>query len=287
MKQTVQGEMPAPIQRVIDYIDHHLDEELSLDRLSQVAHISRFHFHRQFSAWTGMTLARVIQLQRLKRASWQLVFDPQLRIIDIALEAGFDSPEAFARAFRKAFSQTPSDFRQNPQWQPWVEKYKALPFRGKRDQQVQIVDYPETRLAVYRHHGDPALIYQSVQHFIAYRRSVGLAPDKTRTFNLIYMDPEQVEPEAFYIDLACSLTANRIPAGEGIVEGLIPGGRCALLRHHGTLENIGDSVRYLYCDWLPQSGEQLRDDPCFFHHLTLIPQVHEHKNITDIYLPLC
>ena len=286
MNQIEQDALPAPIQRVIDYIDQNLDEDLSLDRLSQVAHISRFHFHRQFSAWTGMPLARVIQLQRLKRASWQLAFEPDSRITDIALDAGYESPEAFARAFRKAFNQTPSSFRQKPQWQPWVETYKALPFRGKREQQVQIVDYPETRLAVYRHHGDPALIYQSVQQFIAYRRSVGLPPDRTRTFNLIYMDPEQVAPEAFYMDFACSLLGDRVPPGEGVVAGTIPGGRCVLLRHHGTLDNVGDSVRYLYCDWLPESGEQLRDDPCFFHHQTLIPHVREHENITDIYLPL-
>lgn len=50
---------------------------------------------------------KFIQLSRLKRASFQLAFEPDLKIIEIALQAGFDSPEAFTRAFKRSFDQTP------------------------------------------------------------------------------------------------------------------------------------------------------------------------------------
>lgn len=67
---------------------------------------------------------------------------------------------------------------------------------------------------------------------------------------------------------------------------MIPGGRCAVVRHHGSHERIAESIYPLYREWLPQSGEELRDFPLFFHYLNLIPEVEEHELVTDIYLPL-
>jgi transcriptional regulator, AraC family len=69
--------------RVFDYIDKHLDEPLLLERLSEVAHFSPFHFHRQFSAYCGLPPGRYIQLMRLKRASYRLAFNPHEKVIDM------------------------------------------------------------------------------------------------------------------------------------------------------------------------------------------------------------
>lgn len=71
-----------------------------------------------------------------------------------------------------------------------------------------------------------------------------------------------------------------------MITKVIPGGRCALLRHIGTDENIGESVNYLYAQWLPLSGEELRDFPLFFQRVSFFPDVPEHEAIADIYLPL-
>jgi len=105
-------------ERVFDFIDQNLDTDLSVERLSQVAHFSKHHFHRQFSIHAGISVAKYVQLKRLKRASYQLAFDERSRVIDIALTAGFESPESFARAFRHTFGQTPTQFRKQPAWKP-------------------------------------------------------------------------------------------------------------------------------------------------------------------------
>ena len=86
------------ISKVLDYISQHLDEELSLDTLCQLASFSRYHFHRQFSAYTGISLGRMVQLQRLRRAALQLVFARDLSVTDIAFAAGFANAESFARS---------------------------------------------------------------------------------------------------------------------------------------------------------------------------------------------
>jgi len=96
---------------VLDHIDAHLDDDLDVDRLSRVAAFSKYHFHRQFSAAFGLTVHRYLQLMRLKRASYRLAYRDADRITDIALDTGYDSPDAFARAFRKRLGQSPSSFR--------------------------------------------------------------------------------------------------------------------------------------------------------------------------------
>ncbi|WP_342345769.1 AraC family transcriptional regulator [Shewanella dokdonensis] len=94
------------ILRVCEYIQQHLDDALDAEQLSDVAACSRFHFHRVFMAFMGLSTTRYIQLAKLRRASFRLAFE-QHKIIDIALEAGFSSSEAFTRAFKNCFVQTP------------------------------------------------------------------------------------------------------------------------------------------------------------------------------------
>src|SRR6187399_736152 len=105
------------MQRVLDYVDRHLDDDLDLDLLSGVAAFSKFHFHRQFTATFGLSVHRYVQLARTKRASHQLAYMGAQSVTDIAMDAGYDAPDAFARAFRQRFGQSPSSFRKSPDWE--------------------------------------------------------------------------------------------------------------------------------------------------------------------------
>ena len=281
------------MQNVFDYINDHLYDHLSVDELSQVAHFSKYHFHRQFSEYYGVSVIKYIQLMRLKRASYQLVFRHRYRIIDIAMNAGFDNAESFSRAFKKMFGQTPSQFRKKPQWDPWHEKFYFLDNervqrmkKGTHNNQVNIVDFKETKVAVLEHLGPPERINDSVRKFIAWRKENQLSPQKSATYNLLYDDPALTDPEQFRMDICAAIKTDVKENTYGIITKVIPSGRCAVLRHIGANENIRESVSYLYGSWLPESGQELRDFPCFFHRVNLFPDVPEHEMITDIYLPL-
>ncbi|WHO40906.1 AraC family transcriptional regulator [Sphingobium sp. AP49] len=102
------------MQRVLDHIDRHLDDHLDLDAISSVAAFSKYHFHRQFSAIFGLSVHRYVQLARMKRAAYRLAYRHGQMITAIALDAGYDAPDAFARAFRRNFGQSPSSFRSSP-----------------------------------------------------------------------------------------------------------------------------------------------------------------------------
>lgn len=277
----------ARFERVFEYIDRHLFEPLSVDELSQQAHFSKFHFQRQFSAHTGLSTTRYIQLLRLRKASYQLVFQERRPITEIALETGFGNAESFSRAFKKCFGQTPTQFRNQPAWQPWNERMHLPQRLRSRYMQVNVVEFSETLVAALEHRGSPNLVMDTVKHFIAWRKQSGLSPiASSRTFGIAYDDPTVTPPDVFRFDV-CGEVEQSVPANpQGVVNKRIPGGRCAVVRHLGSTDRISDSVYYLFRDWLPDSGEELRDFPLFFQYIKRVPETPEHEQITDIYLPL-
>jgi AraC family transcriptional regulator len=277
----------AKFNRVFDYIDKHLGEGLTVDLLSQVANFSKYHFHRQFSEYAGISVFRYIQMMRLKRASYRLVFNKLEKITDIALDARFENPESFSRAFKNTFGQTPSEFRRSPAWKPWNERYQ-LPIReGEKSMEVKVVEFEKTKVAVLEHRGSPGSVNDSVGIFIEWRKASGLSPVKSsETFGIVYDNPDTTEPEQFRFDICGSVSEDVPDNPQRVVNKVIPGGRCAVIRHLGSHDRIGDSAYFLYRDWLPESGEELRDFPLYFHYRNLLPETPEHELVTDIYLPL-
>src|SRR5688572_10376073 len=102
--------------RVLAHIEAHPEQPPSIDDLSGIAAFSRYHFHRQFSGFLGMSAYRYVQFMRMRRASWRLAYRPEMSVNEIALATGYEGPEAFARAFRQFSGQSPSEFRAAPDW---------------------------------------------------------------------------------------------------------------------------------------------------------------------------
>jgi len=273
--------------KVLDYIESNLGEPLSTEHLSQVANFSKFHFHRQFAEYIGTSVGRYILLLRLRRASYQLAFERQNKIIDIALDAGFENPESFTRAFRNTFGQSPSEFRRQADWESWHERYRFRIPERKQTMQVEIVDFKTTRIAVMEHCGPSERVNDSVGQFIAWRKESGLSPkESSRAFGIVYDNPDTTEPAQFRFDIGGEVNDAVPPNPQGVVTKSIPGGRCARVRHYGSHARISESIYPLYRNWLPESGEELRDFPLYFHYLKLMPETPEHELVTDIYLPL-
>lgn len=283
----------ARFRKVLEYIDDHLDEDIPVERLSSVAAFSKYHFHRQFTLLFGISVYRYVQLNRLKRAAYQLAFRNPSQIIDIALASGYEGPEAFSRAFKKSVGQSPSEFRKQPQWEPWYATYQPLSelrinhmkSENKADQ-VKIINFKDTKVATFEHRGASKLIGNSIRKFIEWRKQNNLPPSVSATFNIVYADPVETDPDDYRIDLCASTERDVADNQFGIVGKTIPGGRCAVLRHIGSDDNLRETVTYLYLEWLPQSGEELRDFPLYFQRVSLFPDVPEHEAVTDVFLPL-
>ncbi|MGA2215728.1 MAG: GyrI-like domain-containing protein [Bryobacteraceae bacterium] len=150
---------------------------------------------------------------------------------------------------------------------------------------VQIVHFPETKVAVLEHRGPPDLEYETVRKLIEWRRANGLHPERHRSYGIHYNDPRKTPPEEYRVDFCVSVDHDVPSNPEGVLNKTIPAGRCALVRHFGSRENVS-AAEYLYEVWFPASGEMLRDFPIFFHYVNVGPNVQENEMITDVYLPL-
>jgi len=102
------------IQRAIDYIEANLETDISLKDVSTAAFSSLSYFHRVFYYLTGYTLKEYIRKRRLAKAAFELV-NTNKQIIDIALNSFYESPESFARAFKKQYNLSPRQFRNEKQ----------------------------------------------------------------------------------------------------------------------------------------------------------------------------
>lgn len=281
----------ARMQRVLDHIDRRLDGDLDLDAVSAVAAFSKFHFHRQFTATFGLSLHRYVQLMRMKRASCQLADGGGQSITEIAMDAGYNAPDAFARAFRQRFGQSPSSFRKAPDWEPWLAAFQPLNSARSKLMQtaftpadVTLREVAPTRVAVFEHRGDPSALDATIQRFIAWRKASGLSPRTNPTFNVWHSERQPADPADYGMDL-CVGTDGPIEArGEAVTEGEIPGGRCAVLRVTGDTHNLEPAALYLYRDWLPASGEEMRDFPIYCQRF--FPGAPEEGGAVELFLPL-
>ncbi len=110
----------------------------------------------------------------------------------------------FLAALKIFFTQSPRGFRLQPNWELWQKEYQgALALRNNNmhldeNVQVELVHYPATPIAVLQHRGAPNLLGNSIAQFIRWRKENALPPCKSKTFNLIYDDPNANNTVSLY-----------------------------------------------------------------------------------------
>ncbi|WP_028301313.1 AraC family transcriptional regulator [Oceanospirillum beijerinckii] len=104
------GLSPYTQRQVLDYIEHHLDQALTLLQLAEVAHLSEYHFARMFKRSVGMAPHQYVTQRRLNLAS-RLLLNPELTLAEIALRCGFSSQSHFSNRFKAFYGVTPAGYR--------------------------------------------------------------------------------------------------------------------------------------------------------------------------------
>ena len=151
---------------------------------------------------------------------------------------------------------------------------------------VNILIFPETKVAAIEHHGSPALEHDTARKLIAWKIEHRLLDQsKYRSYGVHYTDPLTTPASKHRVDFCLSFGEEVAPNPYGILTKVIPSRRCAFARDVGSRSNNKAAV-YLYETWLPQSGESPGDFPIFFHYVNVGPNVREEEMITDVYLPL-
>ena len=151
---------------------------------------------------------------------------------------------------------------------------------------VSIRDVPPTPVAVMEQRGDRATFGDTRERFIAWRKAAGLSPETSPTFMIFRSERNPAVAADYSVDLCVGTDMPIGPNDEGMKSGVIPGGRCAVLRVGHNTNNMEPAALYLYRDWLPASGEEVRDFPLYCQRLSFFPEVPEHEAVAELFLPL-
>lgn len=103
---------PDVLSATLAWIEQHLHEPLSVQAIAIEAGLSPYHYSRLFTARMGRSVMAYVRGRRLLSSARRLVSEPDLRIIDLAFDSGFESQEAYTRAFKRIFGVAPARFRQ-------------------------------------------------------------------------------------------------------------------------------------------------------------------------------
>ena len=269
------------LERVIDHIGAHLDEPLDLEQLAAVACFSPYHFHRIYRAMTGETAADTLRRLRLHRAAGELV-EGHPAIERIARRAGYGSVAAFARAFRAGYGIPPAAYRK----QGRLVLPSPLPNATETAMyDVSVRDLQPARLAALRHTGSYLEIGTTFERLFAWAAGRGLMGPLTRAIGVYYDDPDGTPAEALRSDAGISVGPDvTLDNGMRILE--VAGSRHAVLHHQGPYAELNKAYRWLYREWLPQSGEHCADRPIFEEYLNNPRTLPPEQWLTDICLPL-
>jgi len=251
-----------PAQKALWYIESHLAGPLTLDEISNVAGISRFHMVRAFAAATGLSVIRYVRARRLSEAARALAAGAP-DILDVALNADYGSHEAFTRAFRDHFGVTPETVRattcldklrlQEPILMESTAFDTIAPPRFETGKAMLVAGVGD-RFSHDNGAGIPGLwqcFHQYVQNFpgrigqVAY----GVCTNGDDAGNFDYIAGVEV---ADFSDLPREFSRVRIAEQ-----------RYAVFTHTDHISTIRRTINTIWNHWLPTSGHKMADAPTF------------------------
>ncbi len=247
---------PQRVVRVANYIHAHLEQDLEPAALANLADFSLHHFHRVFRGMTGESVMGFVRRLRLERAAQQLKFSAA-PVTDVAFASGYNSHEAFTRAFRARFGMPPAEYR---------SRESAIADPVQCDCEVR--DEPARVAFALRHVGPYDGCDAVWGALYAWAHSSGVANHEQAALGLCYDDPDVTEAARIRYD-ACIVVPKAVanPAvitefpAENMSVRVVPAGRYAIAVHRGPYDSIHSTYLGLLGRWLPHRGVELADEP--------------------------
>jgi len=271
------------MDKVLRWIEENMDKDLNIEKLSEIACYSKFHFHRLFRAYAGENVIAFRKRLLLERAAHQLVYS-QSNITEIAFNAGYDNQSSFNKAFRKKFDNSPSEFRNKK----LIVNNDPLPeLNVEIAMKPEIKEIPTLHLICVRKQGSykdaSADAWGALMGF-AYSNKI--MKKETKLIGISYDNPEVTNPEQIRYD-ACITVDSDVKLDSEVKKIEIKKGRYAVFLHKGSYDKFSQTYAEIFNHWLPESGYELRDKPCFEIYLNRDPRRTKPENLkTEIYVPI-
>jgi AraC family transcriptional regulator len=290
------------INKVMDYVDAHLAEDLNLNILCDIAGFSQFHFHRIFSAITGESLWQFVKRCRIEKAAWLLLQNKEVPVSQIGYDCGFNSSAVFSRCFKDRFGVTPGSFRaerknsknyqsnsKNSQSDMLSRQYvcRVESINNNAMKILKSIDLkmmPEMHLIYARHQGafdQIGLVYEKLFRWAGPR---GYLNENTKTITVYHDNPEITEIDKVRQSAGIVVSEEVKPEGE-FGKLTVPSGEYLVGGFEIDVTEFSQAWDAV-CLALTESGYEPRDGfPYELYHKD--PNDHpEHKFVLDICIPV-
>ena len=298
MKPTTRDDYRQRIETVLRHVCDHLDEPLRPDDLARIACFSPHHFHRIFRGMVGESLAGFVRRMRLERAALRLR-GTRDTVLEVALDSGYTAHEPFTRAFKRAFGESPAAFRDRAP-SPFPMTPNGIHFGGALPPlpydlpvgdptmlDVDLRTLDPFHLAAIRHVGPYTGVGPVFERVVGWAAMRGLLGPDTLTVGIFHDDPQAVPEKELRSDAGIQVKGDVSPdpeAGVDIVE--VPGGEYAVATLKGSYEQLPQAYGWLVGQWLPSSGREADDRPCFEVYRNSPADTAPEELLTEIHLPL-
>ena len=285
-------QLKQQLQTLIDYIETHLEEELTLDDLASVVGYSPYHLHHIFTAFTNQSLGGYIRKRRLSRAvRW--IQGTDMRITDIAIRCGYQTSAAFSKGFRQEFGISPSELRKN---KPFLLLHDQLSLKMDIARSIKmefrVIAKSEQRVLTVERKGqidhnfmktadkaffilDNYIRYNKLRSFVGY--CLGITPDDT-----LCETPQNNRYIAGYF-----ITRElNFPEHKEVKQIVLPAGKFAVFEHHGEYDTLWKTWKAIYHDWLPNCEYTPRDALPYEVYVRNRFEYRKEDILTEIYIPI-
>ena len=286
---------------VFEYIADHLDEDLSLNRIADVAHFSPFHFHRVFKYLTGERLNQYINRQRVEKAALALLHK-DWPMTEIADRYGFGNPTSFSRAFKKFYNQSPTTFRKsnlptyskigqvegkNSQDQESYERYFSIINHLKNwinmNAKIEVKEMPKMNLAFITTIGIHNLS-SNYERLVKWATPKGLINDKTKMITVYHDSLKITEPGKARMSAAVLLQSPQSTDGEVSLR-TIERHTCVVGSFEIGLDEFEKSWTSLFI-WMNEQGYEKAIDAPFEIYHNNFNEHPERKALVDFCIPV-
>lgn len=282
MKNITYNDYVQRINKVVAYINNHLDETLELKTLANEAALSDFHFHRIFKALKGEAIGGYITRLRLE-ATARLLRYTALTIEEIAFNIGYETPASLSKAFKKQYGISPTEYRTNKD--TYIMKKEIInPDLALKEPKIVTLE-PKNLIYVALTGAYGSLDYgKAYEQLWAVIKAQKLFTKGIESICISYDDPKITESSLQRSDVCLAIHKPATPQEEVSCKTLA-GGKYAVFFYQGSYENLSQ-VYDTAVRWVIDHQYTLREEPFFEKYLNDARRTPKEKLKTEIYIPI-
>ena len=278
MKNITYNDYVQRINKVVAYINNHLDETLDLKTLANEAALSDFHFHRIFKALKGEAIGGYITRLRLE-ATARLLRYTALTIEEIAFNIGYETPASLSKAFKKQYGISPTEYRTNKD--TYIMKKEIInPDLALKTPKIVTLE-PKNLIYVALTGAYGSLDYgKAYEQLWAVIKAQKLFTKGIESICISYDDPKITEGSLQRSDVCLAIHKSATPQEEVSCKTLA-GGKYAVIFYQGSYENLSQ-VYDTAVRWVIDHEYTLREEPFFEKYLNDARRTPKEKLKTEI-----